>query len=115
LSVYTGGNELEYTPNDILGKSGSMVTSLLGDDYLQKGHILYVDNFYSCPVFFSHLFAIGTGACGTVRPNHKEMPTFKKKIKKGEVDCHCSNELLALAWHDVYMLSTVNNTNIVVT
>lgn len=46
------------------------------------------------------------------------MPTFKKKIKKGEVDCHCSNELLALAWHDkrnVRMLSTVHNTNTVAT
>ena len=109
--------KLEYIHNGALGKSGSVLTSLL-DDYLQKGYILYCDNFYTNPVLFSHLFTHGTGAYGTVRVNRKVMPTFKKKLKKGEIDCHCSDELLVLTWHDkwdVRMLTTVHNTSVVPT
>ena len=53
--MYAGGKEIEYTHKDNLGKSGSIVTSLL-DAYLDKGHILYVDNFYSSPALFAYLF-----------------------------------------------------------
>jgi len=115
--VYSGGKEIEYTHNDALGKSGSIVTSLL-DSYLEKGHVIYVDNFYSSPALFGHLFSKETGACGTVRPNRKEMPKFTKKLKKGEIDCFHSDELLALTWHDkrdVRMLSTVHTPVIVET
>ena len=113
--VYAGGKEIEYTHNDNLGKSGSIVTSLL-DAYLDKGHILYVDNFYSSPALFAHLFSRDTGACGTVRTYRKEMPKFTKKLSKGETEVFHSKELLALKWHDkrdVHMLSTVH-TNVII-
>ena len=80
--VYAGGKEMEYTHNDNLGKSGSIVTSLL-DAYLDKGHIFYVDNFYSSPALFAHLFSRHTGACGTVRTYRKDMPKFTKKTIQG--------------------------------
>ena len=113
--VYSGGKEIEYTHNEALGKSGSIVTSLL-DPYLEQGHVIYVDNFYSIPALFGHLFSKATGACGTVRPNRKEMPKFTKKLKRGEIDYYHSDELLALTWHDkrdVHMLSTVHTPIIV--
>jgi len=110
--VYACRKEIEYTHNGNLGKSGSIVTSLL-DAYLDKGHILYVDNFYSSPALFAHLFYRHTGACGTVRTYRKEMP---KKLSKGEIEVFHSTELLALKWHDkrdVHILSTVH-TNVII-
>lgn len=78
--------QVVYTHNDTLGKSGSIVTSLL-DAYLDKRHVLHVDNF---------LLARRTGTYGTIRTNHKEMPKFTKKLNKEETECHHSTELLAL-------------------
>ena len=113
--MYAGGKKIEYTHNDNLGKSGSIVTSLL-DAYLDKGHILYVDNFYSSPAVFAHLFSRHTGACGTVRTYHKEMPKFTKILSKGETEVFHNTDLLALKWHDkrdVHMFSTVQ-TNVII-
>ncbi|KAI2645499.1 PiggyBac transposable element-derived protein 4 [Labeo rohita] len=65
-----------------LGISGSVVMTLLAP-YLRKGHVLYVDNWYSSPTLFQHLLSLGTGACGT----------------------------LAVKWHDkrdVHVLTTVH-------
>ena len=57
------------------GQIGSVVNTLMSP-YIGKGHILYVDNWYSSPTLFLHL-KFDMGACGTVRINRK-MPTFTK-------------------------------------
>ena len=45
--VYTGSDtEIDVTPD--IGISGSIVMTLM-EKYLGKGHILYVDNWYSSP------------------------------------------------------------------
>ncbi|KAI2644801.1 PiggyBac transposable element-derived protein 4 [Labeo rohita] len=100
-----------------LGISGSVVMTLLAP-YLRKGHVLYVDNWYSSPTLFQHLLSLGTGACGTVRPNRKGMPTFTKKMTKGEVDFRENGSQLAVKWHDkrdVHVLTTVHPTGMAAT
>jgi len=82
--------------------------------YLNKGHVLYCDNWYSSPTLFNLLHQNKTGACGTVRKNRKGLPKFTGKSRKGDVQWFSSSALLAMKWkdkRDVYMLSTVNSTN----
>ena len=48
---------------------------------LDKGHHVYMDNYYSRPELFSELYFRQTYACGTVRQNHKGLPNAVKKAK----------------------------------
>ncbi len=69
--VYTGSStEIKLDQN--LGKSGSVVMTLM-EPYLNKGHSLFVDNWYTSPRLFEKLHEFKTGACGTVR---KKPPWF---------------------------------------
>ncbi|KAL1276403.1 hypothetical protein QQF64_036026 [Cirrhinus molitorella] len=101
-----------------LGISGSVVMTLPAP-YLRKGHVLYIDNRYSSPTLFQHLLSLGTGACGTVRPNRKRMPTFSCKMKKGEVKwIRANGSQLAVKWHDrrdVHVLTTIHPTGMAAT
>ncbi|KAJ8368718.1 hypothetical protein SKAU_G00087460 [Synaphobranchus kaupii] len=81
------------------------------DPHLGKGHVLYVDNWYSSPMLFQHLLHQGTGPCGTVRLNRRGMPTFPKKMKRGEVTFRENGTQLAVKWQDkrdVNFLTTVH-------
>ncbi|XP_062403805.1 piggyBac transposable element-derived protein 4-like [Sardina pilchardus] len=109
LIIYTG-TTTDIVNIDGLGVSGSVVISMLGD-YLGKGHVLYVDNWYSSPTLFLYLMKRRTGACGTVRANRKGMPTFPSKMRKSDVEFKRAGQLLAVKWHDkrdVHVLSTVS-------
>ena len=50
----------------------------LMESYINKGHILYVDNYYSSPQLFLDLFSKGTGATG-------------KYIKNFDQNCETNN------------------------
>lgn len=110
--TYTGtSTELADTYN--LGISGAVVTTLLSQGYLNKGHTLFVDNWYTSPNLFSVLHDNGTNACGTVRKNRKNMPQLQEKLKRGELEAkHTSqHKLLAQKWYDrrdVYTLTTMH-------
>ena len=109
--VYTGSTR-EYQVIPGLGLNGSIVMELM-QGYLNKGHHLYVDNWYTSPALFELLRRNKTGACGTVRKNRKGLPALTTKLKRGESQyCH-TDILLALKWQDkkeVYMLSTIHST-----
>jgi hypothetical protein len=60
--------ETEIYYQDELGLSGSIVITLL-KRFLNKGHSLFVDNFYSSPILFEYLHRYRTGACETVKKN----------------------------------------------
>uniref|UniRef100_A0A9J8B5B7 PiggyBac transposable element-derived protein domain-containing protein n=1 Tax=Cyprinus carpio carpio TaxID=630221 RepID=A0A9J8B5B7_CYPCA len=69
MIIYSGStSDIQHYQG--LGISGSVVMTMLAP-YLKKGHVLYVDNWYSSPTLFQHLLSLGTGACGTVRANRK--------------------------------------------
>lgn len=61
--VYTGTttNVKEFEGADI-GKSGNIVMTLL-EPYLEKGHTLFVDNWYTSPNLFESLYKSKTTAC----------------------------------------------------
>ena len=85
----------------------------------QKGHHLYVDNWYTSPALFLDLGARGSGACGTVRINRKGLPDeiTSGKMKKGDVTAvKMTGGMMALKWRDkrqVTMLSTLHNDSMV--
>jgi hypothetical protein len=115
LIVYTGSATELVTIPALQGEKdwgmGARVVYSLLDDYLQKGHKLYVDNWYSSPNLFQKLHCDKTNACGTVRANRVNMPQLKKKLKKGQIEAQTSGILLAEKWidkRDVRMLSTLH-------
>ena len=114
--IYTGKDNAAPGVVKKFGNSGAVVHSLLSPSYLDKGHILFVDNWYTSPILFRYLHKCNTGACGTVRLNRKHMPKFTKKLKRGETECCRRKMLLAIKWSDkrhVSMLTTVNTPAIV--
>lgn len=108
IIVYTGSST-NITEDRSLGVSGAVVTTLM-KDYLHKGHVLYIDNWYTSPHLVEFLHENQTGTCGTVRGNRKGLPTFQKKLNKNEIDVFHTNVQLAIKWHDkrdVHILTTV--------
>ena len=85
--VYTGRNSycVSNTSNPIdndITKTTRIVLGLLEKmKLLDKGHHIYMDNYYTSPELFSELFYRETYACGTVRQNRKGLPTTVKKSK----------------------------------
>lgn len=108
IIIYTG-KETEISNTHDLGISGAVVTTLL-DQYLDKGHCIFLDNWYTSPDLFAFLHSRKTNACGTVKNSRLGMPKFeKKKMQVGQVECFNDGTILATKWtdkRDVHMLST---------
>lgn len=114
--IYTGATT--ETVHSIFGKSGDVVVTLL-EPYLNEGHTLFVDNWYSSPDLFLWLYDRCTNACGTVRKTRKQMPKMEEKLKRGEFSFLTTrNRLIAIKWCDkreVFLLSTVHDKNVAAT
>jgi hypothetical protein len=115
--IYTGSKtECDSTFSNV-GKSGDVVMSLI-KPYLDKGHTLITDNWYSSPNLFDLLHKMKTNAFGTVRKNRKDMPIMDEKLEKGLFDYKNTDNLLALRWRDkkdVYMLTSAHEPKMIVT
>ncbi|CAH2008632.1 unnamed protein product [Acanthoscelides obtectus] len=114
--IYAGkATNVQAEKNHDLRITGAIVAKLMSP-FLNKGHSLFTDNFYTSPFLSNYLFQHKTNSCGTVRQNRKQMPVFEKKLKTGEVDWRSSNTMLALKWkdrRDVIMLTTIHANKIV--
>ena len=77
-----------YTCKRPATKSGHRATydvcMRLMNRYLNRGHHLYTDNYYTSPTLFSHLYSRGTGACGTLRQTGSMSHLVDAKPPKGE-------------------------------
>lgn len=111
IIIYCGASTSVTTEYPYIGKPGNIVMSLL-QSFLNKGHTVYLDNWFSSPTLFNLLHEKGTNACGTVQKRRKDMPKINDKLKKGEAVFRSSENLLAMKWSDrkeFYMLSTIHN------
>ena len=83
-----------------------------------KGYRLFTDNFYSSPDLFFTLREHGIQACGTVRPNWKDLPKeimdhklpLVKNLPRGGTLFRKKGEPIAATWKDkkpVHLISTV--------
>jgi hypothetical protein len=70
----------------------SIMLSLL-QDYRDKGHVVYTDNFYSSPKLYCELQNMNIGACGTVKAGRQLMPRDihpdQLHLDKGEDPVFC--------------------------
>lgn len=97
--IYTGApNDMKVFDED-LKKGGNIVMTLL-EPYFNKGHTLYIDNWYTSPILAYTLFDKKTNVCGTVKPTRLYMPTFPKNIDVGDVKYFSTDRLLTLRWQD---------------
>ncbi|XP_035825850.1 piggyBac transposable element-derived protein 4-like [Aplysia californica] len=113
--VYTGKDENTEAMNEVLpegcasmGCSAKEVVHLMLP-LLNKGHKLFVDNWYSSVDLFSFLHSKGTSCCGTLRANRAPLCLRQLQIPKGRTESCVSEPLLAQKFvdkRDVYMLTT---------
>lgn len=106
FKIYSGNDKT----NPDYSASETVVMELL-KSILNKGHTLYIDNWYSSPKLFLTLVKNGINVLGTVRCNRKNMPGdfVKVKLKKRECIIRSCNGILALKWkdkRDVHIIST---------
>ena len=92
-----------------------VVIGLLNEcNLLDRGHHVYMDNYYSSPELFQELHFRETFACSTARGLRKGMPLSVTKIKlkkKGDCVFRRNGPLLCFKWRekkDVLMLSTIH-------
>jgi DNA excision repair protein ERCC-6 len=104
LSVFTGKTTEKSAPYGV-------VMSLM-EQYLDKNHVVVMDNYFTGVPLFLDLLRRSTYACGTVRRNRKYLPEqFKEEENKepGEYKFWQSSNLVATIWQDkrpVRFLST---------
>ena len=106
--IYKGANT-DFEKFD-LGVSGDVVAHMM-KPYFNKGHIHYVDNWYSSPKLTEFLHEKDTGLCGTIKKNRKGLPCLKMKLEKGEVQLAHNMIWVAIKWQDkkeVYMIISVH-------
>ncbi|XP_066585873.1 piggyBac transposable element-derived protein 4-like [Prorops nasuta] len=108
LIVYTGSTT--DFKNCGLGISGGIVAHFL-EPYFHKGHVIYIDNWYSSPKLTEFLHDKDTGMCGTLRKIGKSVPKSNAKLNKGQVEVAHDDVWLILKWMDkkeIYKITTVH-------
>ena len=108
------------TYDDFTTVSKIVLGSLTRAGLLNKGHVVYMDNYYSSPELYLELDYFDTYACGTVRKNRKELPKLLPavKLRQGEGIFRRKGNLLALKYHDkrdIHFLTTAHQAKMVVT
>lgn len=99
-------------------KLKKLVLNLMGP-YLNKGHELYMDNYYNSVSLSNTLLMCNTHTTGTLRKDRKENPNelFKKLLAKGEHIWQRKRKVYVSAWKDkrpVYMITTNHHPHLVV-
>ena len=93
-----------------LGHSEAVVMKLM-NKLFDKGHELYVDNFYTGVPLARELLKRKTHVCGTLRRNRKHLPpaVLSAKLQKGSCVSRRNRQIVVVKWRDnreVMMLST---------
>ena len=124
FEVYTGKQSVsvagQAVPLDVTcTRTTKLVLGLLASvGLLHKGHLCYMDNYYSSPELFQELYDVETYACGTIWKNRRGLPiaVSSAKLKKGESVFRRNGALLALKWagkRAVYMVITIHDAKMV--
>jgi hypothetical protein len=96
--VFTGGST-DIIPEREFGISGAVVETLVAK-YLQKGHTLWLDSWYSSPLLYNWLHNNGTNVCGTVRKYRKGLPKLDKELDKGQIESRHTDNMMVVKWKD---------------
>ena len=106
--IYTGA-DTDYDKFG-LGITGDIVAHFL-QPFFFKGHVMWIDNWYSSPQLAEFLHDRDTGVCGTVKSNRKGMPVLNEKLEKNEVQVAHTETWLAIKWKDkkdVHIITSIH-------
>jgi hypothetical protein len=97
-----------------MSKTTAIVLHLM-EPLLEKGHTVWLDNFYNSPALASLLKHKGTDCVGTLKINRKGVPKAIRdaKLKQGEIIAQHSGPVTVMKWRDkrnVLMISTYHDT-----
>lgn len=109
--ILYSASDVDIPGNDEHGFSGSVVKTIMAP-WMNKGHILYTDNYYTSPLLARFLLENRTGLVGTVKPQRREMPVFDNDIAVGECQRRKSDNILSVRWKDkreVNLLTTIHD------
>lgn len=100
--VYTG--KASFPQHQGVTLLEQVVLSLV-KGYKDKGHIVYMGNYYPAPYLFKKLEEKNIGACGTVKVNRKNMPKelllLRLSLTKGDPPVFMrADTMVACAWQD---------------
>lgn len=114
--VCTGSNDTDIGGID----HASNVVHKLLENKLNKGHSVYMDNFYNSVPLAEDLLEKGTYITGTIRKTTKGLPRdlLDKKLEKGELIAKHSNNISIQKWKDkreVLIISTEHNGELIIT
>ncbi|GBP76369.1 PiggyBac transposable element-derived protein 4 [Eumeta japonica] len=103
------GGKSERPPPGVL-HSTEVILNLL-EGYLDKGHIIYADNFYNSPDLTRHLSERKTYICGTLRKMRKNLPkdVTNAKLKRGELAAKSCNDITVCKWKDKRDVLVISN------
>ena len=102
--VYSG-TDVDISKDDALGLSEAILKKLWL--HLNKGHMLYTDNWYTSPSLSVYLAQNNTGSCGTVKKSLKHFPRFEAITQgRSTIKQNCNNlhAVKRKDRRDVYML-----------
>lgn len=107
IIIYSGKGTVQQGSR---GHASSVVHEIM-QPYLNKGHTIYVDNYYSSVELAEDMLRNRTHVVGTLRNNRKGNPTevIGKKLKKGEYIWKRRENIVVGKWRDkrdVLVIST---------
>lgn len=120
FEIYSGKNNTRCANNAVVldekcTQTTKVVVGLMDKcALLDRGHHVYMDNYYTSPELFEELHFRETFACGTARKKRKNMPkAVTEPTLKNKGDCifRRNGPLLCFKWHEkksVVMLSTIH-------
>ncbi|KAL8561269.1 hypothetical protein ACOMHN_047125 [Nucella lapillus] len=101
FEVYKGKNPA--APVDPQGSTYTLVMRLLtACNFLNRGHHLGIDNYFSSPQLFTDLYQQGTTATGTVRANRRGLPraAINQRLQNHQVAERRKGNLLCVVYKD---------------
>ena len=108
--IHTG----KLPPDDTNRNITHRTVMLACEGVLDKGHHIYMDNYFSSPALYKELADHSTGACRTLRVNRIGVPTSVQNCKPTDDLAITSREgrLLFITWKDkriVNLITSVHN------
>lgn len=104
LHIYT--RDFTATDDALIGEQ---IVFKVAKDYLNKGHVIYMDNWFTSADLLRKLLNQNTYGVGTTKSSRKYFPKDlisdkknkkKNKLEKGEIQYRSSNNILALIYSD---------------
>lgn len=110
VQIYAGKSVTTASTKEGTSITAQVVLDLM-DGFLNKGYILYADNFYNSVPLTKTLTGQNTYLCGTLRSNRKDNPkeVVNQKLLRGELSYLRSDSVIVCKWKDKRDVLTISN------